>query len=99
MAEQTGETGGTYYARVEPLADSGWEVSVWSSDPFWAKSAGRFPRGVAERLGLPLDAVTRKVRTERRARRVAKKVVALCEKRHAAKYDRESFTVTQEPTS
>lgn len=83
----------TYYAKVEPLADGRWEVAVWSGDPFWKHSSGAFPREVAQRLDLELWQIRKAFRSERRARKFALRAIALCEKRHAAKFDREEFTV------
>lgn len=96
MSELSGEVVGRqwrYYAKVTPLPDGKWEVAVWSGDPFWNRTNGVFPRFVAARLSLPLYAVQRVVRTDRQARRVGARMVARCEKRHAAKFEREAFEV------
>lgn len=90
---ETDARGWTYYAKVEPLADGRWEVAVWSGDPMWRRSSGAFPREVAQRLGLDLRQIRRAFRSERRARKFALRAIALCEKRHTAKFDREEFTV------
>ena len=80
-----------YEARIEPQADGGWAISIWSLDPFYERSAGAFPRSVAERLGLGWDQTERWAKDERRARKLAVKMLAECERRHAAKYDRKGF--------
>lgn len=77
---------GHYRAIVHPRPDGHWDVTIWGDrEP---------PADVAYSLRLEQRHVVKIVRTEARARRAAARMIARCEKRHAAKYDRDSFTIT-----